>query len=286
MNATQTLKVPGYQVMEFIGSGAKSTLWKIREIRTDKTFVLKRVVKRHANEHRFIDQAVNEYNIGSQLEHEGIRRIYHIRRLKRWLSLREVHLIMEYCDGYSLQERRPTIISEAVYVFSRVAEALAFMNARGFVHADTKPNNIIVAPGGSVKLIDFGQSCRIGTVKERIQGTPDFIAPEQVYRQPLDARTDVFNFGASLYWTLTGRAVPTILPKRGPTTLMAEMAVTPPEEINAEVPRPLSKLVCDCIERSPARRPSTMNEVASRLGLIEHTIHRNSNSHRPQTPDN
>ncbi len=286
MSTTQTLKVPGYQVMEYLGSGARSTLWKLREIRTDKLFVLKRVVKRHSSEHRFIDQAINEYDIGSQLEHEGIRRIYNIRRIKRWLSLREVHLVMEFCEGYSLQERRPTILNEIVYVFSHVAEALSFMNAKGFVHADTKPNNIIVARSGSVKVIDFGQSCRIGTVKDRIQGTPDFIAPEQVHRQPLDSRTDVFNFGASLYWTLTGRAIPTVLPKRGPTTLVAEMAVVPPEEINPEVPKPLSKLVCDCIEAQPVKRPATMNEVASRLGLIAHTIQRNSNSKRPQTPDN
>lgn len=285
MSSTQTLKVPGYQVMEYIGSGAKSTLWKIRKLRTGEMFVLKRVVKRHTDEHRFIDQAINEFKIGSSLEHEAIRKVYNIRRIKRWLNLREIHLVMEYCEGNSIQERRPTILSEVVYVFSHVAGALSFMNAKGFVHADTKPNNIIVAPNGTVKLIDLGQSCPLGTIKERIQGTPDFIAPEQVHRRPLDARTDVFNFGAALYWALTGRAIPTSLPKGGPTTLMTEMAVVPPEEINSEVPKPLSKLICDCTEMSPTKRPTTMNEVASRLGLIAHTINRNANSKRPQTPD-
>ena len=53
-------------------------------------------------------------------------------------------------------------------------------------------------------MIDYGQSCRIGTIKERIQGTPDYIAPEQVARRPVSVATDVFNLGASLYWALTG----------------------------------------------------------------------------------
>ena len=65
-------------------------------------------------------------------------------------------------------------------------------------------------PTGEVKVIDFGQSCRIGTVKERIQGTPDYIAPEQVARRPITSQTDVFNLGATLYWALTGQDIPTL----------------------------------------------------------------------------
>ena len=123
-----------------------------------------------------------------------------------------------------------------------------------------------------MKIIDMGQSCPVGTIKERIQGTPDFIAPEQVHRRPLDGRTDAFNLGAALYWTLTGRAIPTALPRRGAVTLVSEMAVMRPEELNDEVTQPLSKLVMDCIEPMPDKRPASMNEVVSRLGLIAHTL--------------
>jgi serine/threonine-protein kinase len=148
------------------------------------------------------------------------------------------------------------------------------MNTNGIVHADTKPNNIMVCPEGNVKVIDLGQSCPVGTVKARIQGTPDFIAPEQVHRRPVDGRTDVFNFGATIYWTLTGRPIPTVLPKEGSLTLNNGQRITPPEQLNPQIPKPLGKLVTDCIEITPAQRPASMNEVLSRLSLISKQLAR------------
>lgn len=276
MRTRDTLDIPGYQVVQFLGSGARSTIWHVRECETGHPFALKRVVKTKPSDSRFIEQAVNEYEVGSSLEHPGVRRIHLLRRLKRWLSIREVHLLMELCEGLTLQSRRPQDVTVVVKVFGEIANSLAYMNASGYVHADTKPNNIIITPEAGVKLIDLGQSCRIGTVKKRIQGTPDFIAPEQVHRHPLDGRTDVYNFGAAMYWTLTGRAIPTVLAtrkKRGVYTV--NMTADPPDELNDDVSSSLSKLVMDCIRRRPSRRPETMNDVARRLGFIAHTLKRN-----------
>jgi serine/threonine-protein kinase len=164
-----------------------------------------------------------------------------------------------------------------------VAAALQYMNMLGFVHADMKPNNILVAPDGTVKIIDLGQSCRIGATKERIQGTPDFIAPEQVLRRPLDPRTDVFNFGASLYWTLTGEPMPTILPKKGgAVTLVGDPEVIPPDEVNPDVPSPLSKLVMNCIQPKPSARPQNMEKLVGRLEVINHSLTRSAKGAKEQ----
>jgi len=274
MGSTPTLEVPGYQVVQFLGSGARSTIWQIRDRQTGRLFALKRVVKRQRSDARFLEQATNEYRFASELDHPNVRHIYRLRKVNRWLSLREIHLVMELCDGLTVQENRPESVYEAVRIFTLVAQALAYINGRNIVHADMKPNNVLVAPDGQVKIIDFGQSCRVGTIKERIQGTPDFIAPEQVRRLPLDGRTDVFNFGAALYWTLTGRPIPTVLPKTAGVTFKNDLAITPPEQHNSDVPAPLSKLTIDCIDLNPGRRPQTMSEVAGRLGLIAHTIKR------------
>ncbi len=268
MSESQTLEVPGCQVIRFLGSGARSTIWQVRDRRTSEVYALKRVVKRHASDMRFLEQAVNEYEIGLRFNHPAIRRVYDIRRVKRWLSLREIHLMMELCKGKTVQENRPGNVAEVVRIFVEVAVALAHMNSKGFVHADTKPNNIIVSPEGQVKLIDFGQSCPVGTVKTRIQGTPDFIAPEQVRRRPVDGRTDVFNFGAALYWTLTARPIPTVLPKEGSLTMSNGQRIVPPERLNPRVPEQLGKFVTACVEVHPAKRPASMNEVASRLSLV------------------
>jgi len=273
-SAPKTLEVPGYQVMEFLGSGARSTIWRVRDVRNGKYCALKRVIKRQSSDSRFLEQAINEYNVASSLDHDVIRRVHRLRRVKHWLSLREIHLLMEFCEGKTLQERRPKAVRHVVGIYAQVADGLVHMNTRGYVHADTKPNNILVASDGTVKLIDLGQSCPLGAVKQRIQGTPDFIAPEQVRRNPLDARTDVFNFGAAMYWTLTGKAIPTALPKTNGVALKADMAIVPPEQINPEVTLPISKLIRDCIEPLPSRRPASMKEVSSRLALVAHTLNK------------
>ncbi len=276
MSLTPTLELPGYQVIQFLGSGARSTIWQVRNIATDEVVALKQVVKRTSDDTRFLDQAINEYEVGSQFNHPAIRRILALQRVRRWISLTEVRVVMEYVQGQSIQQSRPSGVPETMRVFLEVGLALCDMNAKGFVHADTKPNNIIVSKDAVVKVIDFGQSCPIGTVKARIQGTPDFIAPEQVHRRPLDGRTDVFNFGATLYWTLAGRPIPTVLPKEGSLTLNTGQRILPVEQFNPGVPKSLSKLIADCVELNPVQRPSSMNEVVSRLTLISKQMARDT----------
>jgi serine/threonine-protein kinase len=276
MSSTPTLELPGYQVIQFLGSGARSTIWEVRNIATDEVVAIKRVVKRTSEDSRFLDQAINEYEVGSQFNHPAIRKILELQRVRRWISIKEVRVVMEYAQGQSIQQSRPAGVPETVMIFLEVGAALGHMNAKGFVHADTKPNNIIVSRDQTVKVIDFGQSCPIGTVKARIQGTPDFIAPEQVHRRPLDGRTDVFNFGATLYWTLAGRPIQTVLPKEGSLTLNVGQRIPPVEQFNPDVPRSLSKLIADCVELNPAQRPTSMNEVVSRLTLISRQMGRDT----------
>ncbi|MCE5277056.1 MAG: serine/threonine-protein kinase [Planctomycetaceae bacterium] len=269
MAPSQTVDVPGYQVLNCLGRGAGSSIWQIRDCRSDALYALKRVLRRpDVPGDRVLMLAINEAHVGMQMDHRVIRHIYQVRRIRQWMRLQEVQLIMELCQGQSLQERLPRSLPETVAVFSSVASGLAHMHARGYVHADIKPNNILMAADGTVKVIDLGQSCPIGTVKDRIQGTPDFIAPEQVHRRPLDSRTDIFNFGASLYWTLAGRPISTAMPPRGSVTLRSEAVTVPISQYSPGVPAALDKLVAECIELYPDNRPSSILEVASRLSLI------------------
>ncbi len=275
MSTDKALHVPGYHVLEYLGSGARSTIWTVRDQRTGQVYALKRVVKRSHEDHRFIEQAENEYAIASQLEHPAIRRCLEIRRIKSWMRLREVHLFMEFCPGTSLQQSRPAELLETIRIFLKVAKAIDYMNRQGFLHADMKPNNIIVAPDGSVKVIDLGQGCPVGTVKQRVQGTPDYIAPEQVYRDPLTFQTDVFNFGATLYWTLTGQAISTVLPQMKPGRQMLDSRRPKAiEEFAADAPAALTKLVNDCVEHQPSHRPASMAQVLARLEVVQLQIRR------------
>jgi len=275
MPSAKTLDIPGFQVVKYLGSGARSSIWSIRDRRTGELFALKRVVRRDPSDDRFVEQAENEFAIATRVDHPTIRHYIDIRRLRKWFRICEIHLVMEYCKGKSVQEQRPTGIAEILRVFTHVAEGLQHMHKLGLLHADMKPNNIIVSPDGVVKVIDLGQACEIGTVKERIQGTPDFIAPEQVARRPLDPRTDVFNFGAALYWTLTGQAIKTVLPKQADSIqLRDELNLTPVNELNPEAPPALCGMVADCVAFNTNMRPASMEPVLTKLALIRKQVDR------------
>jgi len=191
-----------------------------------------------------------------------------------FVQVTEAFLVMEYFDGQPLDVRPPTSVLDTVDTFIQVAEALRAMHQLGYVHADLKPNNILRNADGRVKVIDFGQSCKIGTVKERIQGTPEYISPEQVIRHPITVQTDVFNLGATLYWALVGRTIPTLytVNKKGDNSLLAVDLIETPMQLNPRVPQALSNLVMESISTNPKKRPADIEHVIHRLELSKHIL--------------
>jgi serine/threonine-protein kinase len=186
----------------------------------------------------------------------------------------EAFLIMEMVDGKPLDVRCPTDLLEITDTFIQAAQGLRSMHQMGYVHCDIKPNNILRNDDGKVKVIDFGQSCKIGTVKERIQGTPDYIAPEQVARRPVTQQTDVFNLGATLYWALTGKHIPTLytVNKKGSNSFLLDARIDSPTDLNPKVPPALSNLVMDSIATAPRKRPADMDAMLQRLELTKHVL--------------
>jgi serine/threonine-protein kinase len=156
----------------------------------------------------------------------------------------------------------------------QTASGLRAMHQMGYVHCDIKPNNILRSEDGKVKVIDYGQSCKIGTVKERIQGTPDYIAPEQVARRPVTIQTDVFNLGATLYWSLLGKHIPTLytVNKKGENSFLLDTRIDTPMDLNPKVPLAINNLVMDCIATRPGKRPKDMDEVIQRLEVGKHVL--------------
>ncbi|MBC7836034.1 MAG: serine/threonine protein kinase [Phycisphaerales bacterium] len=267
--------VEGYRVMAELGRGAASIIYLVQEPKSKQVWALKHVAKESPKDQRFLDQTESEYQIASQLDHPRIRKIERLIRIKpSMLSMQvsELYLVMEMVDGASLEREPPKTFEEAAGIFEQVADAIAYMNAKGFVHADMKPNNIVVDNELCCKVIDLGQSCKLGTVKGRIQGTPDYIAPEQVHLRPLTEKTDIYNLGATMYWVLTHHYVPTALAK-GDSLLpsvddnLIEKA-TPTTVFNPRVPELFDKLIMECVEVDPAKRPNSMRDVANRLNLI------------------
>ena len=264
--------IEGFRVMSEIGRGAASIIYLAQDQKSKQICALKHVQKLTPKDQRFLDQAEIEYRIASELDHPALRKITRMIKKGSLLKTKELYLVMELVDGVSMERHPPETFESAIDIFRQVAEGMAHMHERGFVHADMKPNNIIVSDAATTKVIDLGQSCKIGTIKPRIQGTPDYIAPEQVHRREITPVTDVFNLGATMYWVLTRRSIPTALARgdslMGSTEDHLIEKATPPAEVNPRIPDRLSELIMECIEVAPGDRPASMRIVADRLELI------------------
>lgn len=268
MNKPPTPKsIFGYEVVEPLGEGAHSSIYVVIDSKTSQLYALKHVIPTEEKHSRYIEQLQTEFRVSRTFRHPGLRKCLEYKVKKKLFGgIAEAALLMELVDGVTLERDLPESVPEVVNVFVKVATALGALHHYRVLHCDTKPNNILRDPAGRVVLIDFGQACPAGTIKERIQGTPDFIAPEQVRCKALNYYTDVYNFGATLYWALTGRRVPTLLTvSKSERDVIREQKFPTPRELNPEVAEELSQLVMDCVRLSPAYRPQSVDEVLERL---------------------
>ena len=265
-------RLPGYRLVRHIGRGARTRISVAVELATGRSVAVKHILRKSAEDDPFLKQVETEHEVGTRLDHPHLRRSYAIHRIRQRLAVRELLLVMEYIDGYNLEQALPNRLNTFLMLFRKVALGLDALHEAGFVHSDVKPINIMLGRGGIVKVIDFGQACPMGHRKERIQGTPDYIAPEQVRRLPLDRRTDVFGLGATMYWVLTSHKYPTELrgagEQNGATVVALDKPIAP-IELNDKIPGALSRLVMDCCRARPADRPSDLKQVEGRLAMIQ-----------------
>ncbi len=264
-----------YDVLDRLGEGARSTIYLVQDGETGRKYALKHVKREDQKDIRFIEQMESEFEISRQFNHPNLRRTYDLKINKTLLlKVNEAFLVMELVDGRPLDVFLPTDLLEILETFTQAAQGLKYMHGLGFVHCDIKPNNILRNDAGLVRVIDYGQSCKTGTVKDRIQGTPDYIAPEQVARRPVTTQTDVFNLGATLYWAVSGKTIPTLYTtsKKGDNSLLSDDLITQPNQLNPTLPGPVNMLVMDMIATNPRKRPTDMDEVIRRLELGKHLI--------------
>jgi len=285
--------IAGYRVLQKIGVGAASELFAVQDPKTKQVWALKHVVKKSEKDERFLEQVMQEYLVGSRLKHPNVRGMHRLVKHRRLFKVNAISLLMELVDATPLDQRLPRTDTQAVQIFKQVAQGLAHMHGRGFVHADIKPSNVLVTDEDQVKIIDLGQGCHIGTVKKRIQGTPGYMAPEQAHRQTITPKTDIYNLGATMYWVLVREVIPTALPpKEEGSSLysgaldaaMVELPV-PPHVKNPQIHPLLSKQIMDCVQLDPDARPESMEFVVNRLELIGELLHHNGDGAPPAVGD-
>lgn len=255
-----------YRIVNPLGTGAGSTILLISDKTAGgKRYALKVVKRQDADDDVYIAQARVEYDVAQKLNHPAIAKIYDLRVKRSWFKVAGVELLMEYVDGKTLDELEAPEMGQLVLVFNQVASAMSHMHRRGVFHGDLKPSNIMLSKNGQVKLIDFGTAWIRGQEKNRIQGTPQYIAPEQVTEKAVDAKTDIYNLGATMYRMFTGRFANVGMPKAGDG---GTRKLSPPLQFNPKIPGALNETIMSCLEISPERRPAGMFEIKQQLGAV------------------
>src|SRR3954469_8324582 len=238
MGAAMTPKsLFGYDIISEIGQGAASRIYAVTDHQSGQVYALKHVIRKVEKEQRFIEQVQNEYETSKAVSHPVLRKVYDLKTVKKFFGpIVEVALIMEMIDGVPYDERPLSSVKAVLDGFMKVADALWEVNKAGYVHCDTKPGNIMLNAANEVRLIDLGQACKIGATKERVQGTPSFIAPEQARCKPLTEQTDGYKFGATLYWRLPGRRVPTLVTvEKSERRIIKEQDFPTPMQLNEQI---------------------------------------------------
>jgi serine/threonine-protein kinase len=246
----------GYRVLKHLGDGAASRVYAVRHPKTKQIWALKHVTLSESDkDQRFLDQVTQEYEISAKLDHPTIRKMHELCKERSGLfKVTGLGLVMELVDATPLSDLPRPPMPQCVDLFLQVAKALQHMHERGFVHADMKPLNILVDDHGVAKIIDLGQACKVGTKKDRVQGTPGFLAMEQAQRDEITPQTDVFCFGASMWWVLLRQHPPQSFAPDGSSRGHRSGELPTPRKLDPSIPEELSVLIMRCLEEKPYQR--------------------------------
>lgn len=265
-----------FQVLGTLGKGAHSSILHIRCQRDGRQYALKVVPINDRDDRKFLEQAEHELRVAQMLDHANLIKVYALEQQRDWLfRVKKVHLLIEYVNGKTLDVVPALSVPRLVQVFHRVAAGLAHMHRRGVCHADLKPNNIILSRSGEVKIIDFGLAWIKGEPKGRVQGTPEYMAPEQAKHGTVNELTDIYNFGATMYRLTTFRLPPSTIPAPGNPGMTSKVFATllkPVEDYNPNAPAELSALIRHCLSYAADKRPARVVEVLEKLKEMEQQL--------------
>jgi len=274
--------IRGYELFEPIGSGAESVIYRARHLSSGRIVAIKHVSVETRENQKYLRHMLNEYRILRSLQkggaESGCNGIVRVHRLIREGFLRrrkQYSLVMQFVEGLNLRKERRYPLGQIVDIMLQVAGVLSWLHSKGFIHGDLKPENIIISPTGHATLVDFGFSCKAGSSATSIRGTRDYMAPEQVNMGRLTEKTDIYNFGATMYFLLTGKFVPALIPAVGDKShFIAPLNHEPvsPRSLNRSVSPMLDEVILRCVRREVIERPSCIEEVMEVLARVRSGI--------------
>jgi eukaryotic-like serine/threonine-protein kinase len=253
-----------YRVTRLLGRGGMSAVWLARDDVLDRDVAVKMLHIRRLESAEAVERFEREARTLASLTHPGI-----VTVIDRGDDQGRPFIVFEYVRGRDLRERISDAgrlsLDEVLAIGAHVADALAYAHARGVIHRDVKPHNILLTPDGQPKLTDFGIARVLEqpglTLEGRVLGTGDYLAPEQAAGEPIDARADCYALGVVLYLALCGE-----LPYHSDSyvetaRLHAHAPIPSVRDLRPEVPERLDEIV----HRALAKRPDDRYPDAAAL---------------------
>jgi serine/threonine protein kinase len=272
------MKLGRYEIVRELGKGAMGIVYLAKDPLIGRLVALKTIrPSAHADDEdtrEFQQRFVREAQAAGILNHPSIVTVHDIGQDEpSGMSF----IAMEYVEGQNLKEvlaqGRPLSFEQAADIMAQVAEGLDFAHAKGIVHRDVKPANIILLEGNRAKITDFGIAKITSAVANltttgQFLGTPNYMAPEQIKGTPVDGRSDIFSLGICLYECLTHRK-----PFGGDSLTSISYKIVhepfpPLHDINPTIPDGFAEVVAHCLEKDPAKRFQRGKDLANALRAV------------------
>ena len=281
MTLTPGYRIAQYEIVGPLGSGGMGEVYRARDARLGRDVAIKVMATHIAADPEMRRRFETEARAVASLSHSAILSIYEMVMAEGLPCA-----VMELLEGQTLRDRLHKGLvpwREAVHVAAAVAEGLAVAHARGIIHRDLKPENIFLTNDGHVKILDFGLAVHrldsptvaveeamtvAPTMRGTVMGTFGYMSPEQIHGERVDGRTDIFALGCVLAELLTGRR---LFPGSTPQELLAQVlhGSVDLSAIDPLAPRALRAIVARMVDRDPARRFDSADDVAMALRALE-----------------
>ncbi len=250
-------KIHNYQITAHLGQGGMGTVYRATDIMLGREVALKMLHPQLTIQPQFLERFKKEARVLAQLLHPNIAVIYNFIEQNN-----NHYMVMEYVEGTNLDSllKKYSILQPqfVVPVFIQALEGLHHAHKKNVFHRDIKPANLMLTPDGTVKLMDFGIAKIAGEQKmtqvNKIIGTIEFMAPELIQGKEASASSDIYAMGLTLYEVLSGK-----IPFENDTDYNLMQAIlkkkiSPPDKLNASIPRALSDIVMKALDKNPENR--------------------------------
>ncbi len=255
-----------YEILEKIGSGGMSDVFKALCHKLNRLVAIKLLKEEFSSDSGFVSKFKMEAQAAARLSHPNIVNIYDV------VDEGNLHyIVMELIEGITLKnyisKKGCLDVKEAIGVAMQVAQGIAAAHEQGIIHRDIKPQNIIIARDGKVKVADFGiaRAASSQTLSATAVGSVHYISPEQARGGYSDVRSDIYSLGITMYEMVAGR-----VPFQGDNTVTVALAhletpITPPSYYNEDIPIGLENIILKSTEKKPEYRYGSMVELIADL---------------------